>query len=88
MLELVKAGGWLMWPIIACSVIAMAIVVERLWIYRRRRVLPANLVAQIWQLHQKNQLTAGAYPDRAQEFPARAHPGRRAGEPYAPARSS
>ena len=58
MFELVKAGGWLMWPIIACSVIAMAIVVERLWIYRRRRVLPTNLVAQIWQLHQKNQLTA------------------------------
>ena len=58
MLELVKAGGWLMWPIIACSVIAMAIVVERLWIYRKRRVLPTNLVAQIWQLHQKNQLTA------------------------------
>lgn len=57
MLELVKAGGWLMWPIIACSVIAMAIVVDRLWAYRRRKVLPANLVAQIWQLHQKKQLT-------------------------------
>ena len=57
MLELVKAGGWLMWPILACSVIAMAIVVERLWLYRKRRVLPANLVAQIWQLHQQNQLT-------------------------------
>ena len=56
-LELVKAGGWLMWPIIACSVVAMAIVIERLWLYRPRRVLPANLVAQIWQLHQKNQLT-------------------------------
>ena len=58
MLELVKAGGWLMWPIMACSVIAMAIVVERLWLYRKERVLPSNLVAQIWQLHQKNQLTA------------------------------
>ena len=58
MLELVKAGGWLMWPIMACSVIAMAIIVERLWLYHPRRVLPANLVAQIWQLHQKNQLTA------------------------------
>jgi len=56
-LELVKAGGWLMWPIIACSVIAMAIIVERLWAYRRRRVLPTNLVAQIWQLHQNDQLT-------------------------------
>ena len=45
-----------MWPIIARSVIAMAIVVvDRFWAYRcRRKVLPANLVAQIWQLHQKN----------------------------------
>ncbi len=58
MLELVKAGGWLMWPIIACSIIAMAIVIERLWVYRPRKVLPANLVAQIWQLHQNKQLTA------------------------------
>lgn len=58
MLELVKAGGWLMWPIIACSIIAMAIVIERLWAYRHSKVLPANLVAQIWQLHQKSQLTA------------------------------
>jgi biopolymer transport protein ExbB len=57
-LELVKAGGWLMWPIIACSVIAMAIVVDRLWAYRRRKVLPSNLVAQIWQLHQNQQLTS------------------------------
>ena len=58
MLELVKAGGWLMWPIIACSIIAMAIVVDRLWAYRNRKVLPSNLVAQIWQLHQNKQLTS------------------------------
>ncbi|HXK58083.1 MAG TPA: MotA/TolQ/ExbB proton channel family protein, partial [Gammaproteobacteria bacterium] len=40
MFELVKAGGWLMLPIIACSVIAMAIVIERLWMLRSRRVVP------------------------------------------------
>jgi len=55
--ELVKAGGWLMWPIIACSVIAMAIVVERLWVLRSRRVIPENLVVQIWQLYQKGKLS-------------------------------
>ena len=58
MLELVKAGGWLMGPIILCSVIAMAIIIERLWAYRQRKVLPTNLVAQIWKLHQDKQLTA------------------------------
>lgn len=58
MFELVQAGGWLMWPIIICSVIAMAIVLERLWAYQSKKVIPANLVAQIWQLDQKGQVTA------------------------------
>lgn len=49
MLELVKAGGWLMVPIIACSVIALAIVVERFWTLQPRRIAPPNLVVQVWQ---------------------------------------
>jgi biopolymer transport protein ExbB len=55
--ELVKAGGWLMLPIIICSIAAMAIIIERLWSLRLSRVVPENLVAQIWQLHRKRQLT-------------------------------
>ncbi len=57
MFELVKAGGWLMIPIIACSVLALGIILERLWVYRQKRVLPNNLVAQVWNLHRNNQLT-------------------------------
>ena len=54
MWELVKAGGWLMVPIIACSVLALAIIGERFWTLQRRRILPRHLVAQVW--HQvKNQ---------------------------------
>lgn len=49
MLELIKAGGWVMWPILLASVIAMAIVVERFWSLQRKRVAPDNLVAQVWQ---------------------------------------
>jgi biopolymer transport protein ExbB len=55
-LELVKAGGWLMLPIIACSVIALAIIVERLWSLRVRRVLPKHLVAQVWRWEKIHQL--------------------------------
>jgi len=47
--DIIKAGGWLMLPIIGCSVVALAIVAERLWALRERRVVPRNLVAQIWQ---------------------------------------
>ena len=57
MLELMKAGGWLMWPILACSVVAMAIVLERLWSLRRRRVMPAGLMAQVWQWQREQALT-------------------------------
>ncbi|BAZ94194.1 biopolymer transporter ExbB [Thiohalobacter sp. COW1] len=56
MLELVKAGGWLMLPIIACSVIALAIIGERLWMLRMRRVVPRHLVAQVWTWIRDQQL--------------------------------
>ncbi len=49
MLELIKAGGWLMVPILLCSVIAMAIVAERFWTLQRKRITPGNLVVQVWQ---------------------------------------
>ena len=58
MLELVKAGGWLMVPIVACSVIALAVIFERLWELQRRRVLPQNLVAKVWHMHKNGQLSS------------------------------
>jgi biopolymer transport protein ExbB len=57
-LELIKEGGWLMLPIIACSVIAMAIVIERLWTLRRPRIMPDKLVGRVWQWYRHNQLNA------------------------------
>ncbi len=56
MFELVKAGGWLMLPIIACSIIAAAIIAERLWSLRKKAVMPDNLVAQIWKMHRNGRL--------------------------------
>jgi biopolymer transport protein ExbB len=57
MLEIVKSGGWLMLPIILCSVIAAAIILERLWTLQPRRVLPKNLTRQVWEWVSKNQLS-------------------------------
>jgi len=54
--ELVTAGGWLMVPIILCSIVAVAIVGERFWALKQEKVVPSNLVAQVWQMHQKQQL--------------------------------
>ena len=43
MLEIIIAGGWLMAPILLCSTLAVAIIIERFWTLRRRRVMPAEL---------------------------------------------
>ena len=45
MLDLIKAGGWLMAPLLACSLAATIIIFERLLALRRARVLPEQLVA-------------------------------------------
>lgn len=56
MLEIVKSGGWLMLPIIICSIISAAIILERLWTLQLGRVLPKNLTRQVWEWVSKNQL--------------------------------
>ncbi|MEW8505157.1 MAG: MotA/TolQ/ExbB proton channel family protein [Candidatus Thiodiazotropha sp.] len=56
MLELVKSGGWLMLPIIACSIVALGIVIERFWSLQRKRVMPEYLMRQILQLHKDDKL--------------------------------
>ncbi len=47
-----------MLPIVLCSTIALAIVLERLWALRRQRICPGNLVSQIWHWANKDELNA------------------------------
>ena len=56
MFELVQAGGWLMVPIILCSIIAAAICVERFWTLRSNQVAPKNLLAQVWSWIKNNEM--------------------------------
>ena len=48
MFEIIKAGGWVMAPLILCSIIAVAIIAERLWTLQMQRVAPEHLAAQVW----------------------------------------
>jgi biopolymer transport protein ExbB len=47
MLELIMAGGWLMLPLLLCSLTAVTIVCERLWSLRTEKIRPRGLVPQI-----------------------------------------
>lgn len=57
MLEIVIAGGWVMVPIILCSVVAAAIIIERLWTLQPARVVPRDLARQVWDWISRDQLT-------------------------------
>jgi len=45
--ELVKAGGWPMVPLLLLGVLALAIIIERLWSLRRTEVLPPGLAQEV-----------------------------------------
>ncbi|MBW0146524.1 MotA/TolQ/ExbB proton channel family protein [Marinobacter arenosus] len=56
MFELLKAGGILMVPIVACSILALAIIMERFWTLRVSRVAPAQTVNELWRWIKKKEL--------------------------------
>lgn len=56
MFELIKTGGWVMWPIILSSIAAMAIIGERLWSLQRKYVTPPSLMPQVQQWLDSNEL--------------------------------
>lgn len=47
MIELVKAGGWPMIPLLMLSFVALAIIVERFWSLRRSAVMPPSLGQEV-----------------------------------------
>ena len=56
MLEILQAGGILMLPILGCSVLALAIVLERFWHLQSRKIVPPNLAPQVLRWGQRHQL--------------------------------
>ena len=57
MWEIIKAGGPVMWPIIALSIAAAAIVLERLWSLQQVRINPPELTDKVWKLVAAGQLS-------------------------------
>lgn len=56
MWEIIIAGGPVMWPLILCSIVAAAIMLERLWTLQRKRVLPRELTDRVWKLVESRSL--------------------------------
>lgn len=58
MLSIIQAAGWPIWPLIACSILALALVVERFLALKTTRVAPPKL------LDEAMAVCADGLPDR------------------------
>ena len=56
MLEFIYAGGWLMVPILICSVLSLAIIAERSWTLRRGNVIPSGVGVQVEEWAARHEL--------------------------------
>ena len=69
MLELVTAGGWLMGLILLCSIVALAICIERLFILNPKKIAPPHLLATVWKQLKAGELDAARLKSLRQSSP-------------------
>lgn len=69
MLELVTAGGLLMIPILLCSVVVVAICIERLYTLNAKKISPPHLLATVWQQLKADQLDTAKLKTLKQSSP-------------------
>lgn len=58
MIDIIQAAGWPIWPIILCSIIAIAIIGERFYSLRQNLVAPRDLLPRVVQEYRKSGVTA------------------------------
>ena len=57
MYQIFVSGGWLMWPILFCSIVVVAISIERFITLKSERIIPAGQLAQVWQQLRNKELS-------------------------------
>jgi len=64
--DILLKGGWLMLPIVLCSVVAMAICIERSWALRTNKLAPPSLLSDVWSWLKNSQLDPDKLKDLAE----------------------
>ncbi|MBA3998110.1 MAG: flagellar motor protein MotA [Candidatus Accumulibacter sp.] len=54
MFSIIQAAGWPIWPLLLASIIAVALIIERLVALRRSKVLPAGLLQRVVAEYRQN----------------------------------
>jgi biopolymer transport protein ExbB len=56
-LDIIKSAGWPIYPLLLASIIAVALIIERLIVLRKSKVLPASLLPEVLSLYKAKQVT-------------------------------
>jgi biopolymer transport protein ExbB len=66
---IIQAAGWPIWFLLAASVIALALIIERLLYLRRRRILPPNLLQEVIRVYHNGKVNADVVTKLEQNSP-------------------
>ena len=69
MWSIIQAAGWPIWPLIFASIIALALILERLWSLRESLVAPAGMVDRVLLEFKQNGATPELLARTAQRGP-------------------
>ena len=61
MFDLIVKGGIFMYPIIFCSIVALGIFLERLWVLRRKHIIPEAFIRNVEELLKKQKISDAVF---------------------------
>jgi biopolymer transport protein ExbB len=64
-IDMIAKGGIVMYPIILCSIIGLAVFIERLWVLRRKNILPSDFIRSVEELLKKQKLSDAVFLSQA-----------------------
>jgi biopolymer transport protein ExbB len=69
LLAIIQAAGWPIWLLLIASIIALALIIERLLYLRRNRILPANLLQEVIQVYRSGKINKEVITNLEQNSP-------------------
>ena len=61
MIDLFIKGGVFMYPIILCSIIALAVFLDRLWVLRRNHIIPGEFIHTVEELLKRQKISEALF---------------------------
>ena len=69
MFAIIQAAGWPIWPLLLASVIAVALIIERLITLRKQRIVPPGLLQKVLAAHQQQGVTQALLDQLSKDSP-------------------